>query len=101
MSRPVVIDRDYRRVIIPRWVSQEIESFRRPSREELAQQSRWNQPLIERFLPESLARAVLELGCGFGGFVVALRDRGYTNIAAMDLIPECCAFVEEQTGIKP
>lgn len=101
MNQPLVTDRDYRKFIIPRWVSQEIESFPRPSREELKKQSQYNAPVIDRFLPARRESAILEIGCGFGGFLFALTERGYKNIKAIDLIPECCAFVEEEIGIKP
>jgi 2-polyprenyl-3-methyl-5-hydroxy-6-metoxy-1,4-benzoquinol methylase len=101
MSQPLATDRDYRKIIIPRWVSQEFESFPKPSREELERMSRYSAPLIERFIPEARASAILEVGCGFGSFLLALTSRGYKNIRAIDLIPECCAFVEEQIGIKP
>lgn len=101
MSQPLATDRDYRKVIIPRWVSEEGTSFPTPSREQLKEQSRYSYPLIDRFLPENRGSAILEIGCGFGSFLLALTERGYTNLAAVDLIPECCSFVEEQIGIKP
>ena len=100
MSQPLVTDRDYRKIIIPRWVSQEIESFPKPSEEELKAQSRYNAPLIDEYMPAGKASAILEVGCGFGGFLFALKERGYTNLTAIDLIPECCAFVHERIGIK-
>ena len=101
MGQPLVTDRDYRKVIIPRWVGQGVSTFPKPSREELKTQSRYSYPLIDRFLPENRGSSILEIGCGFGSFLLALTERGYTNLAAMDLIPACCAYVEEQIGVRP
>lgn len=99
MTHPIATDRDYRKIIIPRWVQQEVASFPKPSREALREQARYYHPLVDRFMPANRAGAVLELGCGFGSFLQALSDRGYTNIKAIDLIPECCDYVRAEIGI--
>jgi 2-polyprenyl-3-methyl-5-hydroxy-6-metoxy-1,4-benzoquinol methylase len=99
MTRPIAIDRDYRKVIIPRWVEQEVSSFPRPTPAELGEQARYYHPLVDRYLPADHGAAVLELGCGFGSFLRALKDRGYTNVKAMDLIRECCDYVEKEIGV--
>lgn len=99
MARPIATDRDYRKIVIPRWVEQGITSFPRPTREALAEQARHYHPLVDRLMPKDHAAAVLELGCGFGSFLRALRDKGYTNVKAIDLIPECCAFVRDEIGV--
>lgn len=94
------VHRDYRQVILHRWVQGGDGVFTPPSPEELLFQARLHKPLIDRFIPPNRASAILEIGCGYGGLVSALVDRGYGNITATDLLPECCAFVEEHTGIK-
>jgi SAM-dependent methyltransferase len=99
MTHPITTDRDYRKVIIPRWVRQEIESFPKPTRAELVNLARYYHPLVDRLMPQDRGAAVLELGCGFGSFLQALKDRGYGNVKAIDLIPECCAYVREEIGI--
>lgn len=101
MARALRTDRDYRNIIIPRWVKGEIEAFRPPSPDELAAQSRQFVPLIHAYLPSYRESAILELGCGFGGLLRALVDEGYRNLKAIDLIPECCAFVKEHVGVEP
>jgi 2-polyprenyl-3-methyl-5-hydroxy-6-metoxy-1,4-benzoquinol methylase len=99
MTHPIATDRDYRKVIIPRWVRQEIASFPKPTAAQRAEQARYYHPLVDRLMPTDRAAAVLELGCGFGSFLQALKDRGYTNVKAIDLIPECCAYVRDEIGV--
>jgi SAM-dependent methyltransferase len=38
-----------------------------------------------RFLPRDRQAAIVDLGCGFGGFVAYLRERGYTRVCGIDL----------------
>lgn len=44
---------------------------------------------IERMIPASKDTAILDYGCGQGGLLDALRDRGYTNLTGFDLSPHC------------
>jgi len=39
---------------------------------------------------------VLDIGCGNGGLLVALRQRGFTNLTGFDPAPACTARIEAQ-----
>ncbi len=91
---------DYRQFIISKWVTQEIKSFKQPSLLDLQNQSKYYKYLIEKFIPNRKDIDILELGSGWGGFIYTLKKLGYSNIDAVDKIPECCAFVENEIGIK-
>ena len=47
--------------------------------------------IISRHLPPSKNSAVVDLGCGYGGFLAACRDHGYTNCLGVDLSDELIA----------
>ena len=44
-------------------------------------------PCIER------SSIVLEIGCGTGGNLITLRNRGFSNVAGLDPSPDCCSIV--------
>ncbi len=91
---------DYRQFIISKWATTQIESFRQPTLLDFENQSRYFKSLIEQFVPNRKDIDILEIGCGWGGFVYTLKKEGYSKIDAIDVIPECCAFVEHQLGVK-
>jgi len=91
---------DYRRFIISRWVSSSIETFKKPSVADLEIQSRYYIPIINEFIPHKKDIDILEIGCGFGGFIYTLKKLGYLNIDAIDIIPECCEFVSQKYGLN-
>jgi SAM-dependent methyltransferase len=39
--------------------------------------------------------AVLDVGCGSGGFLESLRKRGFTNLSGLDPTPECIRIIRE------
>lgn len=41
-----------------------------------------------RFLPVDREAKILDLGCGFGGFIAYLRERGYGRAHGIDISPE-------------
>jgi 2-polyprenyl-3-methyl-5-hydroxy-6-metoxy-1,4-benzoquinol methylase len=45
-----------------------------------------------RHLPEGKKLRILEIGCGFGQMLHALKLYGYNNISGVDLSPECVDF---------
>jgi cyclopropane fatty-acyl-phospholipid synthase-like methyltransferase len=91
---------NYRKFIIERWVSSHIDTFREPDEEVLTIQLRYYSKLIERFIPKDKNIKILELGCGFGGFIYALKSYGYRNILGIDVIPQCCNFVSKKFNVK-
>jgi len=60
---------NYRKFVIERWVSSNLDIFREPDEEVLAIQLRYYSKLIESFIPKDKNIKILELGCGFGGFI--------------------------------
>jgi cyclopropane fatty-acyl-phospholipid synthase-like methyltransferase len=91
---------NYRKFVIERWVSSHIDTFREPDEEVLTIQLRYYSKLIERFIPKDKNIKILELGCGFGGFIYALKSYGYRNILGIDVIPQCCNFVSKKFNVK-
>lgn len=90
---------NYRELIISKWINSNIETFKKPSYAEFETQSRYYKPLIEKFIPDKNSH-ILEIGCGFGGFIYSLKKLGYSNIEAIDIIPECCDFVSREFNVK-
>lgn len=43
--------------------------------------------------------AILDVGCGGGGFLAALRERGYASLSGMDPSPACVDAVHSRLGI--
>lgn len=91
---------NYRQFVMSKWVSGDIESFRKPSQVDLKNQIKYYSPLINKFIPDKKDIDILEIGCGWGGFIYTLKKMGYSNIDAIDIIPEACLFVEQVCGIK-
>ena len=48
----------------------------------------WKQSYIRKWLPESRQAQVLEIGCGLGYHLNALRELGYTHVQGIDMSPE-------------
>jgi cyclopropane fatty-acyl-phospholipid synthase-like methyltransferase len=49
---------------------------------------------LARYLPRDPGAAILDVGCGFGGLLMYLRDRGYVNLAGVDSSPEQVSMAE-------
>jgi 2-polyprenyl-3-methyl-5-hydroxy-6-metoxy-1,4-benzoquinol methylase len=47
---------------------------------------------LGRHLPADRGAAILDVGCGFGGLLMHLRDRGYTDVRGVDVSPEQVAM---------
>lgn len=41
-----------------------------------------------RFLPKNLDHPILDLGCGWGGFLAFLQSQGYTDLTGVDSSPQ-------------
>jgi 2-polyprenyl-3-methyl-5-hydroxy-6-metoxy-1,4-benzoquinol methylase len=52
-------------------------------------------PLIETHLPRDRSVRILDLGCGYGAFLLMLRDSGYKNLRGVDLSPEQVQLANE------
>jgi predicted TPR repeat methyltransferase len=44
--------------------------------------------LVRRYFPENRSARILDLGCGYGALLFALRNAGYDNISGVDVSPE-------------
>ena len=55
--------------------------------------------ILSRIFPNKNA-TILDVGCGSGGFLAKLRERGYGNVAGMDPNPACAASVRSALGIE-
>jgi len=54
--------------------------------------------IIARLCPDR-DTAILDAGCGAGGLLAALRERGYTHLAGMDPSPACVEGVRGGLGV--
>lgn len=52
-------------------------------------------PLVGAFLPPDKNARILDLGCGYGAFLLMLRAEGYTNLRGVDLSPEQVQLANE------
>ncbi len=50
-------------------------------------------------LPENKSSSILEIGCGLGGFVLYLHDKGYKNVTGVDVSEEQIE-IGRKLGIK-
>lgn len=93
--------KNYRNFAISKWVASNIESFRKPTELDLEKQSKYYSQIIKKFFPLNKNIEILEIGCGYGFFIYTLIKKfGYTKVVAIDIIPECCFFVNDTFGIK-
>ncbi|MEI6209097.1 MAG: methyltransferase domain-containing protein [Desulfuromonadales bacterium] len=53
--------------------------------------------ILANLLPRDAA--LLDAGCGSGGVLAALRQRGFTNLAGLDPTPECIRIIRDELGI--
>lgn len=91
---------DYRHLLISKWATSKIETFEKPSLLELKNKSKYYQLIIKEFIPSQKDIEILEIGCGWGGYIYALKELGFLNIDAIDIIPECCKVVMDDFGIN-
>lgn len=57
-------------------------------RAQLAVRMPYLKRLVKRHFPSDRPARILDLGCGYGALLVALREAGYTNFAGVDVSPE-------------
>lgn len=57
----------------------------------------WNQLSGEilPLLPQNTSAKILDIGCGFGEFLMLLQQKGYTNLHGIDISPEQVAKAHE------
>lgn len=60
---------DYRHIIISKWSTSNIEGFKKPTLLDLDKQSNYYIKLIDIFFPDNRKIDILEIGCGWGGFI--------------------------------
>jgi SAM-dependent methyltransferase len=55
--------------------------------------------ILSRVFPDKEA-AILDAGCGAGGFLAKLREEGYRNLSALDPSPACIESVRRELNIE-
>ncbi len=60
---------------------------RPPTPEEVARHGATYDHYLRGWLPHDKTEAVLEVGCGSGWFLSALKERGYRELVGIDLSP--------------
>lgn len=50
---------------------------------------------VSSFLPASKQARVIDLGCGYGAFLMMLNDSGYSNLRGIDISPEQVALAHD------
>jgi SAM-dependent methyltransferase len=51
---------------------------------------------LEGILPKDFNARILDIGCGFGQLLRALKERGYKNLSGVDLCPEAVDYCQKQ-----
>lgn len=54
----------------------------------------WKQDYIRKWLPEDKFAQILEIGCGLGYHLYALRNLGYVNLRGIDISPDMIEIAE-------
>jgi 2-polyprenyl-3-methyl-5-hydroxy-6-metoxy-1,4-benzoquinol methylase len=96
--RPKEILSDYRSRIYESYVHARQERVAPDKTEGLAPRLPLFNRIIRRHLPKNSDAAILELGCGHGAFLYALRNAGYSKCEGVDRSPEQIA-VAKRLGI--
>ena len=91
---------DYRNFIISKWATINIEGFKKPTLQDLEEQVWYYKYIMETVLPPEKDLRILEIGCGWGANIYTLKKLGYSNVDAVDVIPQCCNFVKEELKVK-
>lgn len=84
--------RTARAALLDRYLTTTYESRNDLSPEGLQRAARVYAREFGPLLPENRTAAILELGCGVGGFLLCCRDLGYRNVDGIDISPEQVAF---------
>jgi len=70
------------------YLSQHVRASAETIQVALASRSHLLRRVIAAYLPPERSVRILDLGCGYGGFMHALRAAGYTNVAGVDISQE-------------
>ena len=85
---------DYRQKIYTNYHNSHVNSLGRDAQALLEQQSSFYIQELVPLLPSDRSVRILELGCGFGSFIKAAKDAGYSNIKGIDLSEDQVATAE-------
>ena len=53
--------------------------------------------IFERLFPKDAA--ILDAGCGSGGVLAALKNKGFTRLSGLDATPECVKIIRDELGL--
>lgn len=95
------MQQDYRAIVISKWLESNIATFKQPTEEEIDSQVNYYKRIIKRFM-KHLGHdiKILEIGPGYGFFINTLIKEGFSNIEAVDLIPELVDYLAKRYNIK-
>lgn len=74
----------YREKIYPRYIDALYNNVNRFDESAFKQYARTYAQIYSRFLPQNRSAKILDVGCGPGYFVYALKTMGYTNVEGID-----------------
>ena len=91
---------DYRDKFYSKYISNNASNlYSKPDLVEIKKQfSAWSK-YFKKFLPENKDAKIIELGCGYGGFIYWLQEAGYSNAEGVDIGVEQIETAKEM-GIK-
>ncbi|MFN5663702.1 MAG: class I SAM-dependent methyltransferase [Bacteroidota bacterium] len=55
---------------------------------------------LQQILPLNKEASILDIGCGFGQMLFALKKQGYTSLNGLELLPEAAAYCKEQLNLS-
>jgi SAM-dependent methyltransferase len=53
---------------------------------------------ISRYI-DGKGRNIFDIGCGKGGLILTLKSKGFSNLYAVDALPECVEYIRNNLGI--
>jgi 2-polyprenyl-3-methyl-5-hydroxy-6-metoxy-1,4-benzoquinol methylase len=76
-------------------------NYENPNKQLVARRGvEYTRDFIEPFFPANKSAKILDLACGYGLFLKACVDAGYTNIEGQDLVPACVDYAEKTLDLK-
>jgi 2-polyprenyl-3-methyl-5-hydroxy-6-metoxy-1,4-benzoquinol methylase len=79
---------DFKARLYERYLTEHVRSSAENIRVSLVQRGPYLRKMIGSYLPSDKSARILDLGCGYGGIMHALREAGYANVTGVDVSPE-------------
>lgn len=93
-------ERDFKKEIYDLWGDQNPATFPLPTPEFIASRAVFHDFYITHFLPSDRSVRILDLGCGYGLFLKACQEAGYTHLVGVEYLKPCVTFAREKLSTE-